>query len=124
SAPQQGSPANGEGSFMEIPQWLPVVAVVAASIAMIGGMIDLFWQLHRAGRIFGPNSTRALGTVMFIPTLLILAIVTRFETSTLAALLGTVAGYVLSSVTPEDKGGRKRRNEPGVESRSDEAEPS
>ena len=45
---------------------------------------------------FGPSSLKALGIVLFIPTLLIMAVHGQFHSETLAALLGTVAGYVLS----------------------------
>ena len=52
---------------------------------------------------FGPNSLKALGLVLFIPTLLIIGIVIpNFQTETLSALLGTVAGYVLSHSQPDE----------------------
>lgn len=81
--------------------WLSLLALAGAAITMIGGMLGVFVRLHSLGQGFGPSSLRALGTVLFIPTLLILAIVTKFETSTLAALLGTIAGYVLSNGGPD-----------------------
>ena len=52
---------------------------------------------------FGPGSLRAVAMVLFIPTLVIIPlIVPQFQTETLAALLGTVAGYVLSKTDNKD----------------------
>ena len=42
-----------------------------------------------------------LGLVIFLPTLVVLAVVTDFRIDVLAALLGTVAGYVLSQSTAD-----------------------
>ena len=92
---------------MDYPQWLPVLAVVGAVIAMNGGLLGVFLRLNAKGQGFGPNALHALGTILFIPTLLILAIVTKFETSTLAALLGTIAGYILSNTQDEESGSVK-----------------
>lgn len=89
---------------MDYHKWLAVMAVAGAALTMILGLIGIFWQLHTLNRGFGQDSLRALGTIMFIPTLLILAVVTSFDVSTLAALFGTIAGYILST-TPPDKPG-------------------
>ncbi|MGD1278541.1 MAG: hypothetical protein ABR964_15115 [Tepidisphaeraceae bacterium] len=88
---------------MDHPWWLPVLAVVVAGLAMFFGLGCLFWRLHVLNRGFGPDTLRALGTIIFIPTLLILAIVSKLETSTLSALLGTIAGYTLSNTPPDRK---------------------
>jgi hypothetical protein len=68
---------------------------------MIGGLGGVFWRLHKKNQGFGVNSLRAMGTVLFIPTLLIVAIVGKLDAATISALLGTVAGYVLSNVGPD-----------------------
>lgn len=80
-----------------------LVAVFGAVLVMIGGLCLVFRRLKAKQQGFGPNSLKALGLVLFLPTLLIVSIVTpNFQTETLAALLGTVAGYVLSHSKPED----------------------
>ena len=78
--------------------------LIAEAIAVLGSIGIMFYGTNRIytrlkdqGQGFGPNSTKALGMMLFIPTIIILSILTDFRTETLAALLGTVAGYVLSS---------------------------
>lgn len=61
-----------------------------------------FSRLSDMKQGFGPNSLRAIGIVIFIPVLLMLALLAEFQSETLAALLGAVAGYVLSNSKPED----------------------
>jgi hypothetical protein len=80
-----------------------LVAVVGAVIAMLGGLWLVFAQLKRKQQGFGPNSLKALGLVLFLPALVIIGVVIpEFKTETLAALLGTVGGYVLSHSKAED----------------------
>lgn len=81
---------------------LNIITVVGAFVVSIVGLIYVFNRLKVKAQGFGPNSLRAIGIVIFIPTLLILAVVTDFKTETLAALLGTVAGYVLSNSKSDD----------------------
>lgn len=83
-------------------EWLKGVAVVGAVLAMLGGLWLVFARLKAKNQGFGPNSLRAIGIVLFVPGILVLAITTDFKTETLAALLGTVAGYVLSNSKPDD----------------------
>jgi hypothetical protein len=83
--------------------WLKLIAVVGAVLAMLYGLNRVYARLRAKQQGFGPNSLRALGIVLFIPVLLLLALLTDFHTETLAALLGTVAGYVLSSSKPTDE---------------------
>ena len=81
--------------------WLKVAAVAGTVIVMLYGLNRVYCRLKAMNQGFGPNSLRAIGIVMFLPTLLILALLTDFKTETLAALLGTVAGYVLSNSKPD-----------------------
>lgn len=81
--------------------WMRFTAVVGATVAMLYGLNRVYERLKTLNQGFGPNSLRAIGIVMFLPVLLILALVTDFKTETLAALLGTVAGYVLSLSKPD-----------------------
>lgn len=83
-------------------EWLKGIAVTGAVVAMLGGLWLVFDRLKAKNQGFGPNSLRAIGIVLFVPGIMILAIATDFKTETLAALLGTVAGYVLSNSKPDD----------------------
>ena len=76
-------------------------AVLGILVTMLIGVYWVFKTLNLRKQGFGPNSLKALGIVLFIPSLVLLALLTDFKTETLAALLGTVAGYVLSNT--EDK---------------------
>lgn len=88
--------------WLDIPEsLLTLVAVVGVIAIMIVGMILVFHRLKKLNRGFGTSSLKSLGIVLFLPSLVLLALLTDFETETLAALLGTIAGYVLSSA--EDK---------------------
>ena len=82
--------------------WLKLITVIGALSIILVGLGYIFQRLKEKEQGFGPNSLRAIGIVIFVPTLLILAVVTEFQTETLAALLGTVAGYVLSNSKPND----------------------
>lgn len=82
--------------------WLKVAAVVGSVIVMIYGINRVYCRLKAKEQGFGPNSLRAIGIVLFLPILLMLALLTDFKTETLAALLGTVAGYVLSNSESKD----------------------
>ncbi len=86
----------------EIIAWLRVGTVAGSVIVMIYGLKKIFERLEAKQQGFGPNTLKAIGVVLFLPTLLILAVLTGFKTETLAALLGTVAGYVLSNSKPEE----------------------
>lgn len=80
-----------------------LAAVLGGVVAMLGGLWLVFARLKEKQQGFGPNSLKALGLVLFLPTLIIIGVVIpEFKTETLAALLGTVAGYVLSHSKAED----------------------
>lgn len=90
--------------FMEgVMEILKLIAVAGSLITMVFGLWLVFARLKEKEQGFGPNSLKALGVVLFLPTLVILAIVVNLNLETLAALLGTVAGYVLSNSRPDDK---------------------
>jgi len=82
--------------------WLQVVAVCGAVAAMLYGLNIIYKRIKAKNQGFGPATLKAVGVVLFIPTILILAVVTDFQSETLAALLGTVAGYVLSNGKSDD----------------------
>lgn len=89
---------------MDVPKGvLSLVVAAGADLAMLGGMWFIFDHLKSKNQSFGPNSLKALGLVLFLPALLMVSVtVANFQTETLAALLGTVAGYVLSHSKAED----------------------
>ncbi|QYJ96526.1 hypothetical protein K0J45_13380 [Shewanella alkalitolerans] len=77
--------------------WLQLIAVLGAVAVMLYGLYVIYQRVQAKDQGFGPATLKAVGVVLFIPTILILAIITNFQSETLAALLGTVAGYVLSN---------------------------
>jgi putative Mn2+ efflux pump MntP len=85
------------------PQGLNTFAtILGALVVMISGLWLVFARLKQKQQGFGPNSIKALGLVLFLPTLLVVAVSNGLQNETLAALLGTVAGYVLSHSKAED----------------------
>jgi uncharacterized membrane protein len=78
-------------------QWLSLIAVIGAVAAMLYGLNIIYKRIKAKDQGFGPATLKAVGVVFFIPTIIILAVTTNFQSETLAALLGTVAGYVLSN---------------------------
>ena len=81
-----------------------LVGIGGAAAAMLLGLWFVFERLRSLEQGFGPNSLKSLGIVLFVPSLLIVAIaVPDFKGEPLAALLGTVAGYVLSYSKGDDK---------------------
>jgi len=94
------------GGWFDIPDnmstlMLEGTAVLGLIIVMIVGMILVFRRLKDLNQGFGSDSLKSLAIVLFLPSLVLLALLTDFAKETLAALLGTLAGYVLSSA--EDK---------------------
>jgi hypothetical protein len=100
---QLGESSASAGSAFLAVSPLRLTAAIGGVLAMLGGLWSVFARLKAKNQGFGPNSLKALGLVLFVPTLLVIAVaVPEFNTQTLAALLGTVAGYVLSHSKPED----------------------
>lgn len=81
----------------ELMSYSKVVIVIGSIFVMIYGLCLIFKRLEAKQQGFGPNTLKAIGIVLFLPTLIILAVSVELKTETLAALLGTVAGYVLSN---------------------------
>ncbi len=102
------------GGWLNIPDsgvtlLLEGAAVLGMVIVMVLGMILLFRRLRALDQEFSPNSLKSLGVILFLPSLVLLALLTEFKTETLAALLGTVAGYVLSNSENKSDSTRKPR---------------
>ena len=73
-------------------------SLILGSIAMfICGLAFVFWTLKRRDRGFGEETNRALGIVLFLPVLFFAIGYKDFPGEAIAALLGTLAGYIFSS---------------------------
>jgi O-antigen/teichoic acid export membrane protein len=93
-------------SVQKLPEGtLSLTIAIGAILSMIIGVWLVFGRLKEKNQGFGPNSLKALGIVLFIPALLLIAIQKNFSGETLAALFGTIAGYVLSHSKDDDKNG-------------------
>jgi len=77
--------------------WLKLATVIGVLVAMLYGARGVFIRLKEKQQGFGPNSLQALAITFFLPTVVLVAIVAGLDSQALAALLGTIAGYVLSS---------------------------
>lgn len=95
---QEVAPATTAAAVWKIPDGtVTVLVVIVSAVTMIVGMHLTFRRLKELNQGFGSNSLKGLGLILFLPTLLIVSVtVTDFKAETIAALLGTVAGYVLS----------------------------
>jgi cadmium resistance protein CadD (predicted permease) len=83
---------------------LSIIVAVGSILTMLIGLWLVFARLKTKNQGFGPSSLKAIGLVLFIPTLVLTFVsVKGLQTETLAALLGVVAGYVLSYSKSEDK---------------------
>ena len=72
-------------------------------LVIFSGLWVFHSRLKAKEQGFGPNSIKALGMILLIPSLIIVSVsVSSFQSETLAALLGTIAGYVLSQSKQED----------------------
>ena len=82
--------------MLECEYLLKIIVIIAMVTIILFGICKIFELLKRKEQGLGDNSVKTIGIILFLPILLLLAILTDFQTETLAALLGTVAGYVLS----------------------------
>jgi hypothetical protein len=83
--------------------WLSMTIAVGSIVTMLLGLWFVFGRLRAKEQGFGANSLKAIGLVLFLPSLVLIAVQREsFQTETLAALLGTVAGYVLSHSKADD----------------------
>ncbi|MGQ0584365.1 MAG: hypothetical protein ACT4O6_20735 [Reyranella sp.] len=93
---------NKGGAKMDF-NWLRLAAVIVAGLVMCGGLWGVFNRMKAKDQGFGPNSLRALGMVIFVPGLIVIGVTfPDFKSETIAALLGTVAGYILSQATDKE----------------------
>jgi hypothetical protein len=76
------------------------IELIAAGTAAIGAIGSLIYAGKRG---IGPGTIKLAGTVMIIPTVLILALEKTLEPSTLGTVIGAVLGFVLSGIGGTDK---------------------
>ena len=81
--------AQGSESLGKLDAWVVLITTVASAIVMIVGPMLVYFRLKGKDQGFGPNGIRAIGILLFIPTVLILALQKKLQGETLAALLGT-----------------------------------
>jgi hypothetical protein len=74
--------------------------IIGCVVLFLGGLAFVFWTLKRQERGFGNETNRALGIVLFLPVLFFAIGYKDFPGEAIAALLGTLAGYIFSSTTP------------------------
>jgi hypothetical protein len=77
--------------------FLKLVAILGMLIVIIHGSRGVFSRLKEKNAGFGPSSLQAFAITIFLPAVVIVALLTGLDTQAIAALLGTIAGYVLSS---------------------------
>jgi len=81
-----------------------IVALSAAILMLLGGGFIVF----RRTTGLGPATIQALGLVLLVPTILILAVTNALSKEILATLLGGVAGYIFGRASIGDGPDRQR----------------
>ncbi|MEP3946701.1 hypothetical protein [Ascidiaceihabitans sp.] len=79
-----------------------IIAIVLCLLVAVLGMLLVASNLKRKEDGFGPNSTRAFAISLFVPIVIVAAVVSDLGSEAIATLLGTLAGYIFSK-TGEDK---------------------
>jgi len=72
------------------------MVVFCATIVTLYGLYIVKERLTAKNQGFGTNALQAIGVVIFLPMIRTLASFTSFSSEVLAALLGTLAGYIFS----------------------------
>lgn len=86
-----------------------IIAALGAMTAMVGGLILVYVILKNRNQSFGPESSRVVAMTLFVPGIILIALATDIEKSALTALLGTVAGYLLSRESKDDGSSSKKK---------------
>ena len=73
--------------------------IIGCGVMFVLGLLFVFLTLRRQGKGFGNETNRALGIVLFLPVLFFAIGYKDFPGEAIAALLGTLAGYIFSSST-------------------------
>ena len=86
-----------------------IIAAFAATAAMLGGLVLVYVTLRNRERSFGAESSRVVAMTLFVPGIILIALATEFDKGALSALLGTVAGYLLSRESKDDGSSNKKK---------------
>ena len=80
------------------------VSLVASVLALIIALFGLFMVWFRLGRSgWGPYTLQALGIVLLMPTILVIAAFDLLSDEIIATLLGGVAGYIFGRGSDVEK---------------------
>jgi peptidoglycan/LPS O-acetylase OafA/YrhL len=80
-----------------------IILTIGSVALFFGGLAFVFLTLYRQKRGFGNETNRALGIVLFLPVLFFTIGYKEFPGEAIAALLGTLAGYIFSPGTTNNK---------------------
>jgi hypothetical protein len=79
-----------------------LAAIIGAVIAMLAGILVVYFKSRKTD--FNEHSILALGLVLFFPTIILaFSVKNGINSEALAALLGAVAGYLLSRSSNKEK---------------------
>ena len=90
------------------PDYLLICIVIGALLTIFYGLVCIFRHMKNREESMNRHHLHAIGLVLFLPTLLILASTTGMHKETIAAFLGIIAGYLLSYV--KDLGGNDKND--------------
>lgn len=75
---------------------LVTISIICISLISITGLVFLFKRLSAMNQGIGPLTLKTIGILSIIPPLVILVLLKNEIRPEVAALFGTIAGYVLS----------------------------
>ena len=90
-----------KGMSMTLDLPVSLVASALALVIVVFGLIMVWYRLHTSG--WGPYTIQALGLVLLVPTLIVLAAFSLLSDETIATLLGGVAGYIFGRGADTEK---------------------
>jgi nitrogen fixation/metabolism regulation signal transduction histidine kinase len=70
----------------------------AAMALMFVGLIAVFHNRHKSGKGLGARVIQLLAVIFVVPAILILGLAGILKSETIAALFGTLIGYLLSGI--------------------------
>lgn len=88
--------------------YLKLIVIVGCTLMMIGGLGGILYDRITNSKGIGVRVIQFLSVVFIIPTIIILAIHNSISSETIATLLGTVIGYILSGVGKDEQNKKGR----------------
>lgn len=102
-------------------QFKTLIAIGGAALAMLGGLLLVYLKVKNTD--FNESSIKVLGLILFFPTLILaFSVKSGISSEALAALLGTVAGYILARSSNKETTSQEPRP-PSQESKPTGASP-